>query len=113
PRAIATPYSALQRARCALCINKIGLVEMPGELGSGINDDIRTIAISNDDRSRHYLTASVYEHGNYSNSLSITAWIDFNDNGYDDGETQLLQRAWPTHEKATGIYNLDVRVPGV
>ncbi|CAF3452688.1 unnamed protein product [Rotaria socialis] len=134
PRAIATPYSALQRARCALCINKIGLVEMPGELGSRINDDIRTIDISNDDRSRHYLTVSVYEHGNYrltvqldcggylsrdisdapcSNSLSITAWIDFNDNGYDDGETQLLQRAWPTHEKATGIYNLDVRVPGV
>ncbi|CAF4454023.1 unnamed protein product, partial [Rotaria sp. Silwood2] len=131
PRAVATPYSASQKARCALCINKIGLVQMPGEHGTRIEDDVRITALSS---GRQYLTATVYEDGTYklhvqldcgghlsgdpqdspcSRSLSVTAWIDFNDNGLDESESRLLQRAWSGNDVSTGIYDFDTRIPRI
>lgn len=134
PRAIATPYGVLQRARCALCINKIGLVELDGEHGSRIHEDIRTLILSNDGRGRQSVTAQVYEGSNYrlsvqldcggqlssdladspcSRSLSIAVWIDYNDNNYNDEQSQLLIRSWSPNDAPTGIYSLDIRVPGI
>ncbi|CAF2949744.1 unnamed protein product [Rotaria sp. Silwood2] len=104
---------------------------MPGEHGTRIEDDVRITALSS---GRQYLTATVYEDGTYrlhvqldcgghlsgdpqdspcSRSLSVTAWIDFNDNGLDESESRLLQRAWSGNDVSTGIYDFDTRIPRI
>ncbi|CAF4218372.1 unnamed protein product, partial [Rotaria sp. Silwood2] len=133
-RANPAPYSPLQRSRCALCINRIGLVQMPGESGTRIQDDMQTTALSNDDQYRQYLSATVNEDAFYrlhvqldcgghlsgdsldnpcSRFLSVTVWIDFNDNELDESESRPLQPAWSNNDVPTGIYNLDVYIPKI
>ncbi|CAF1451894.1 unnamed protein product, partial [Rotaria sp. Silwood1] len=107
---------------------------MPGERGTRIQDDMQTTALSNDNRYQQYLTATVYEDSFYrllvqldcggqlsgdtqetpcSRYLSVTVWIDFNDNGLDESESRLLQPAWSSNDVPTGTYNLDVNIPKI
>ncbi|CAF1422323.1 unnamed protein product, partial [Rotaria sordida] len=58
PRTMDTPYWISPNSRCALCINRIGLVQMPGEYGTSIQDGMRTSALSNDDRYRQHMSAT-------------------------------------------------------
>lgn len=125
---------ASRNARCSLCINKIGLVHMPGEFGSKIEDDIRVDVFLDDEQNRQHLTASVYEESIYrlrvqldcggqldrnafdspcSRSLSVFAWIDYNDNDFDDRESRMLRRSWPDSASPTGAYELDIRIPTI
>jgi hypothetical protein len=126
--------SASRNARCALCINKLGLVQLPGEFSSRIQDEIRSDLIGTDDSDPSYLTASVYEDGVYqlhveldcdvqtardslgspcSKSLSVFGWIDYNDNEFDDSEGALLRRSWSDSDAPTGAYDLTIRVPSI
>ncbi|CAF1296948.1 unnamed protein product, partial [Didymodactylos carnosus] len=130
PVDIATPYMVL-KSRCALCINKIGLVQMAGEYGSRIQDDTRTNAILNDAR---YLTVTVYEETMYqlhvqldcggqpggdpsdnpcSRSLSVSVWIDFDNNGLDDAESRALRRSWSNNDIPNGAYDLGIHIPSI
>ncbi|CAF1132089.1 unnamed protein product, partial [Didymodactylos carnosus] len=125
---------ALKNSGCALCINKIGLVQMSGELESRIQDDVRTNVILTDRQNRQYLTVTVYEESIYrllvyldcggqldggslnspcSRSLSVTVWIDFNDNEFDDAESRVLRRSWSDYDTPTGIYELEIRIPTI
>ena len=125
---------ASKNSRCALCINKIGLVQLPGEFGTGIQDDTRTDLIATDEDNQPYLTASVYEDGTYrlhveldcdaqsgrdstgspcSKSLSVFGWADYNDNQVDDNEGALLRRAWSDNDAPTGSFDWSIRIPSV
>lgn len=102
---------------------------MPGESNSRIQDGI---SAENEDQS--YLTASVYGDSIYplrvqldcdaqtgrdsssnpcSSSLSIVAWIDYNDNEFDDTESALLGRSWSDNAAPTGAYELNIRIPSI
>ncbi|UJR08389.1 hypothetical protein I4U23_012660 [Adineta vaga] len=48
-----------------------------------------------------------------SSSLSAHIWIDYNDNGHDDGESRLLRRSWSTDGTSTGTFDLDVYIPTI
>ena len=119
--------SGYRNSRCSLCINKIGLVRLPGELGTRIEDDIIGSSRLIGDQNRPYTTAAVYEESTYrlhvqldcggqfdspcSNSLSVIAWIDYNDNEYDDAESRILQRSWSDNGTPTGAFDLGINVP--
>ena len=102
---------------------------MPGESSSRIQD-----VISDEDGDQSYLTASVYGDSIYvlrvqldcdaqtgrdsasnpcSSSLSIVAWIDYNDNEFDDTESALLGRSWSDNAAPTGAYQLNIRIPAI
>jgi len=126
---------ASRNTRCALCINKLGLVQMNGELSSRIQDDIQTNFMLIDSQNREYLTATVFEESTYqlnvqldcggqlardsldnpcSSSLSVVVWIDFNDNTFDDdSERRILRRAWSDNGTPTGAYQVDLRIPTI
>lgn len=96
---------------------------MRAELGTGIEDDLVQNSRLSSDRNQPYLTATVYEGSTYplhvqldcggqfdspcSSSLSVIAWIDYNDNDYDDGESRILKRGWSDGSSPTGAYDLD------
>lgn len=121
--------SGYRNTRCSLCINKIGLVRLPGELGTRIEDETSGSFGQISDRNRPYISATVYEQSNYrlhvrldcggqfespcSNSLSVIAWIDYNDNNYDDSESKVLQRSGSNNGVPTGEYELDIYVPPI
>ena len=117
-----------------MCINKIAFVQLLGEDGSAIDQRGRTDPLlpkeTNDDR----LTVTLYEGGTYrlhvqlqcgresnthpskspcSDSLSVSAQIDLNDNGIDDGESELLLPSWSNNEEPTGAYHLDLHIPNL
>jgi hypothetical protein len=127
-----TPYTVLKQSRCALNIGKIILVQMDGAFGSTIQDDVRVNAISSDDPYRQTITVTLYEDTTYrlnvqldcsrrSNrnglknncgpSQKVNVWIDFNDNGYDDGESRVLQRARSNLNLPGNTYNLELYIP--
>ncbi|UJR08012.1 hypothetical protein I4U23_012290 [Adineta vaga] len=124
------PYMTSKKGHCALCLNRIGLVQTNGDHGSDVQDDIRTYNDNGHYRRAFILT--VFEDSSHklnvqldcvghlgehlsdspcSNSLSVHVWIDYNDNGYDDGKGRLLRRSWPTDGTSTGTYELDVYIP--
>ena len=125
----AVRYPGYKSSRCSLCINKVGSVRLPGELGTRIDDDTLGSTGLIADQNRPYITATVYEESRYrldvqldcggqsdspcSNSLTVVAWIDFNDNNYDDGESRVLDRSWSDNGTPTGAYFLDIYVPAV
>lgn len=116
---------------CSLCINKIGRVELPGEFGTRIDDNTLGSSRLYSDRNEPYMIAKLYEESSYrldvklncgnggqddnpcSNSLMVIAWIDFNDNNYDDGESRVLQRGWSQGQRATGVFYLNINVSSV
>lgn len=123
-----------RNSRCSLCINKIGLVHIPGEFNSKIEDDIRFSTFINGEQNRQNLIVSVYEESYYrlrvqldcggqwdvdssndpcSRHLSVFAWIDYNDNQYDDRESVKLRRAWSENSTPTGAYETDLRIPTI
>lgn len=100
---------------------------MNGEYGTRINDDFKLGLTFDDDRYRRDRSVTVLEGTSYqlnvrldcgnpwsnpcSKSLSVTAWIDYNDNGYDDGESFVLRPAWSDRDTASGEYVGDIRAP--
>lgn len=116
-------------ARCALCINRLRNVRMNGEYGTRINDDATVGSIFDEDRYRTERSATVLETTNYqlfvhldcgnqwsnpcSRSLTVTGWIDYNNNGYDDGESFVLRPAWVDRDIPNGEYIADIRVPKI
>ena len=120
--------AGFKSSRCSLCINKLSLVRMRGELGTRIEDDTLGNSRLISDRNRPYISATVYEGSTYplhvqldcggqfdspcSSSLSVQAWIDFNDNDYDDGESRILRRGWSDNSAPTGAYDLDTFIDG-
>ncbi|CAF3859797.1 unnamed protein product [Adineta steineri] len=123
-----TPYTPIKRSRCALCLNKIGLVQMDGDYGTNIHDDIRTYTNSQSSTMTLYEETTHKLHvqldcGGYldgdstsdpcSDSLSVHIWVDYNDNRFDDGESQILHRSWPNNGASTGIYDLQIYIPAI
>ena len=123
-----------RNSRCSLCINKIGLVNMPGEYNTRIDDDIRVTNLLNNVQNRQHLVVSVREESYYrlrvqldcggqldrdsldspcSRSLSVFVWIDYNDNELDDRESIKLRRAWSENSAPTGAYETDIRIPTI
>ena len=107
---------------------------MGGEYGTRIHDDIRMNVALTDDQNRQSLSATIYGDATYrlqvqfdcggqldgnpsgspcSQFLSVSIWIDFNDNGIDDGESRALDRAWASNDKADGNYDLVIRIPAI
>ncbi len=134
PINIATPGTILKQSPCNLNIGKIVLVQITGAYGSQIQDDTRTNAISNDDQYQQYQTVTLYEDTTYplhvqlncnrksrknsvqrtcSLSQKVNVWIDFNDNGYDDRESQVLRRARPNGNIPGNTYDLQLHIPTI
>ena len=107
---------------------------MSGEYETRIYDDIRGDAGLTDDQNRQSLSATIYSDATYrlqvqfdcggrldgdpsgspcSHFLSVSIWIDYNDNGIDDGESRALDRAWARNDKADGNYDLAIRIPAI
>jgi hypothetical protein len=134
PINIATPYMVLKKSLCSLNIGKISLVQMAGEHGSYIRDDTQSNVISNNEQNRQHITVTLYEDTNYrlhvqfycdrqsgrdsfqsscDLSQNVKAWIDFNDNGYDDdgGESRVSTRSLSNNYKAGGTHDVEIYVP--
>ncbi|CAF0777755.1 unnamed protein product [Adineta ricciae] len=124
------PYASSRKSTCALCLNRIGLVQMDGDHGSDIQDDFRSY--SNNGQYHRAFILTVIEGSTHklhlqlncgghlgdqsadspcSSSLSAHVWIDFNDNEHDDSESRLLHRSWPTDGTPTGTYDLNIYIP--
>jgi len=128
PVDIGSPYMALKQSRCSLSIGKIALVQMAGEQGSYIRDDIQTNAISNNEQNRQQVTVTLYEDTTYrlhvqfncdrqsacDLSQNVNAWIDFNDDGYDeDGESRVSTRPSSNNYNTGGTHDVEVYVPSI
>jgi len=121
-------------SRCNLCINMIGLVNIPGEFNSKIDDDVRSNNFQSGMQNQQHMVVSVYEESYYrlhvqldcgghldrstlesscSRSLSVFVWIDYNDNNIDDREGLKLRRAWSENSTPTGIYEIEIRIPTI
>lgn len=127
-RAKAGRTNALNNAAtCALCINRLGSTLMNGEYGTRIDDDFKININYGDDRYQTHRSATVLEGSQYqlsvnldcgsqwsnpcSSSLSVTAWIDYNDNDFDDGESFVMVGSWSSQDTPTGQYISDIQVP--
>jgi len=113
---------------CSLSIGRIIFVQMAGEHGSYIRDDI-----ANNGQNQQYITVTLYEDTTYRlnvkfdcsrqdsrNSFqnpcdlyqNVNAWIDFNDNGYeDDGESRVSSQSGSNGYMSGGSYDLEIYVP--
>jgi hypothetical protein len=124
-------YAALRKSRCSLCLSKIGLVQIDGDYGSRIQDDIRIytddqnqqpITITFDEETTHQLHIQL-DCGGYfdrdstdtpcSRFLSVHVWIDFNDNRFDDGESRSVPQSWSSNDVPTGKYDLQLYIPTI
>jgi hypothetical protein len=123
----------LKKSLCSLNLGKIALVQMTGEHGSYIRDDVQTNGISNNEQNRQHITVTLYEDTTYrlhvqfycdrqssrdsfqsscDLSQNVKAWIDFNDNGYDDdGESRVSTRSLSNNYKAGGTHDVEIYVP--
>ncbi|CAF1027283.1 unnamed protein product [Adineta steineri] len=123
----APSYVSVQKARCALCLNKIALVQVDGDYGTNIYDDIRTYT---NGQSHQSSTVKLYEETTHnlrvqldcggdstdspcSDSLTVQMWVDYNDNRFDDSESHTLHRSWPNNGASTGTYDLQIYVPAI
>ncbi|CAF1271781.1 unnamed protein product [Adineta steineri] len=121
------PYTPIQKARCDLRPNKIALVQVDGDYGTNIHDDIRTYTSS---QSHQSSTVTLYEETTHnlhvqlkcgedstddpcSDLLSVHMWVDYNDNQVDDGESHILHPSWPNNGASTGTYDLQIYVPAI
>lgn len=107
---------------------------MPGEFNSKIEDDIRLNTFLSGEQNQQHIVVSVYEESYYrlrvqldcggqldrdvsespcSRSLSVFAWIDYNDNNVDDREGLQLRRAWSENSTPTGVYEIEIRIPTI
>lgn len=100
---------------------------MNGEYGTRIDDGYKIDGNDDDNQHQSYTSATVLEGSHYqvyvqldcgnswtnpcSQSLSVMAWIDYNDNGYDDGESFVLRPEWSDQKTPTGQYVGDARIP--
>lgn len=112
----------------------IGLVNIPGEFNSKIDDDVRSNNFQSGMQNQQHMVVSVYEESYYrlhvqldcgghldrstlesscSRSLSVFVWIDYNDNNIDDREGLKLRRAWSENSTPTGIYEIEIRIPTI
>ncbi|CAF1350497.1 unnamed protein product [Adineta steineri] len=121
------PYTPIQKARCDLRLNKIALVQVDGDYGTNIHDDIRTYTsgqshqsstITLDEETTHNLHVQLKcgedsTDDPCSDSLSVHIWVDYNDNQVDDGESHILHRSWPNNGASTGTYDLQIYVPAI
>jgi hypothetical protein len=114
-----------------LNVGKITLVQLTGEGGTRIQDDVRINAASNDDQYRQYLTVTLYEDTTYRLNVQfdcngqrlrnsknncdpsqiVNVWIDFNDNEYDDRESRVLNRIQANRNTPRNTYDLDLYIP--
>ncbi|CAF4206255.1 unnamed protein product, partial [Adineta steineri] len=121
------PYTPIQKARCSLSLNKIALVQVDGDYGTNIYDDIRTYTsgqshqpstVTLDEETTHNLHVQLKcgedsPDDPCSDSLSVHMWVDYNDNQVDDGESHILHRSWPNNGVSTGTYDLQIYVPAI
>ncbi|CAF4131656.1 unnamed protein product, partial [Adineta steineri] len=123
----APSYVPVQKSRCALCLNKIALVQVDGDYGTNIYDAIRTYT---NGQSHQSSTVKLYEETTHnlrvqldcggdstdspcSDSLTVQMWVDYNDNRFDDSESHTLHRSWPNNGESTGTYDLQIYVPAI
>lgn len=123
-----------KQSRCALNIGRIVLVQMNGALESRIQDDARLNAAPNDDQYRQQLSATVYEDTTYrlhvqfecsrqsdrnrlqarcGRNQNLKAWIDYNGNDYDDGESRVLQRIRSNMNRLENVDDFELYVPAI
>ena len=127
-----TPYVVLKKSQCNLNLGRFTLVQMAGAYGSRIQDDTRVDRVAIDDQYRQYLTVTLYEDTTYrlhiqldcqgqsdrdSNqrgcglSQDVSVWIDFNGNGFDDGESRVLRRIRSNKKRAGNTFDFDLYIP--
>ena len=127
-------YPAWNSVDCSMCINKIAFVQLLGEDGSAIDQRGRIDPLLPKETKDDRLTVTLYEGDTYrlhvqlqcgreskthpskspcSDSLSVNAHIDLNDNGIDDGESELLLPSWSNNKEPTGAYHLDLHIPNL
>ena len=123
-----------QSPSCSMSIGTITLVRMSGEFGSYIQDDTRVDTFIADDSYQRYRTVTVYGGVVYQlqvqlncngqigrdstrnicdTAQEIHAWIDFNNNNYDDGESRVLRRTDDNDRRPGDMYDLEIYVPAV
>ena len=102
---------------------------MAGEYGTLINDPVTRDLSSNDNNNHLSTSATVFEENVYqldvqldcgkvlgspcSRSLSVLAWIDFNNNGVDDDGSVYLRATWPDPASPTGTYAGQIQAPSI
>ncbi len=127
---IGNPYTELKQSLCNLDFVRIILVQMTGAQGSRIQDDTRLASISNEDQYQQQRTVTLYEDTTYrlhvqfdcngqsdrntcDFSQNVKVWIDFNDNGYDDGESRVLRRIRSNPNLPENTYDLELYIPDI
>jgi hypothetical protein len=115
-----------------MSIGKIAFVQMSGEHGSAIREEIETDDIINDGQNRQYQTVTLYEDTTYrlhvqldcngqwargsdenacDLSQNLKTWIDFNDNRLDDEESSVPYRPSAYNQIQGGKYDLEIYIP--
>ncbi|UJR23071.1 hypothetical protein I4U23_026095 [Adineta vaga] len=124
----------LKNSMCTQSLGKILLVQMTGEHGSNIQDDLRTGGYASDYQDRQYPAVTLYEgttyrlhlefdcgqarnrypsENNCDLSQNINVWIDFDDDNSYDTENLVSPRTRPTNYISGNSYNVDIRIPTI
>lgn len=110
------PSVILKKSRCDRFFSRLRLVDMSGAQGSRLYDD----------SAQPYTTVILEEESSYQMRLHFecdeqtcempqetNVWIDFNDNGLDDGEGRMLRRNRVNRKRVGDTYELEVHIPAI
>ena len=130
PTNVETPRVALKYSRCTQSIGRILLVQLTGEHGSTIQDDLRT----NGYKYQQQPTISLYEDTNYrlhiefdcsqarsrypsdnscELSQDVNVWINFDGDSSYGSKTLISPRSRPNNYVSGNSYDLDIRIPSI